>query len=318
VGFADRVLLTSVALAPILLTPAPASAQAWLPAAGEGAVSVVYHHSFVRDHLFSLRDRRDVGHIRTHVQSIDVEYGLTNRLTVRAMVPLIITRYTGQNPHRYVVGTPPDDFHQLDDGTAHAGLQDFKAEIRYGLYEFPIAIAPFASVTLPTHDYEVFAHSAIGLNMRELQVGSYVGFVHRSLDVQARLAFGYLERVAGVRRNRSSVDLEAGWVISPRARLFAFGASHFSHGGFDIPFAELSRLVTEPWWPHHDQLARASYTNVGAGATFAVTRSMSLTMSASTTARGRNTHATKYGITAGVSYSFGGGLPPHTAAPKRP
>ncbi len=69
----------------VLLFPSTTHAQAWVPPGGEGSVSIVYHHLFVQDHVFARGERHDVGHIRTPLLTADVEYDVTDRLTLRAL-----------------------------------------------------------------------------------------------------------------------------------------------------------------------------------------------------------------------------------------
>ena len=297
---------TALVLAAILLLPSRAHAQPWLPPAGTGAFSVVYHHVFVQDHLFANGERFDVGHVRSQVALADFEYGVTDRVAIRAAIPYIATKYTGTRPHLYP-GTPPPDFHRLDDGTTHAAFQDVRVEARYALREFPVAIAPFVMVGVPTHDYEVFAHSAVGLGLKELQLGTYAGFLRGRLSAQGRAAFGVMERVINRRRNRSVIDAEIGWEARPNLRFSAFQAAQISHGGVDLELQELlDRTITShDWWPHHDQLARANLVNIGGGVDIRLTRNVALQAALLHTVWGINGHAVKYGLTVGTTWGFG-------------
>lgn len=301
-----------------LLFPSAARAQAWVLLKGEGAVSVIYHHVFVKDHVFSLGERFDVGHIRTQLLTADVEYGLTDRLTIRALVPYVAAKYSGDRPHVFGA-TPPRDFHRLDDGTTHGAFQDVRVEARYGWREFPVAVAPFVAVSVPTHDYEVFAHSAVGFNMVELQLGTHVGVLRGPFAIQGRYAFGFYERVIGRRRNRSVIDAEAGWLATRRLRLSVFQTTQISHGGVELSLDEvLNRTISRhDWWPYHDPLARANTFNLGGALSMRLTPSVSLHGSLLRTVAGRNTHAAKYGITAGTTWAFGTPRAPH-ATPNRP
>lgn len=300
----------------MVLLPAVAHAQAWVLLAGEGTVSVVYHHLFVEDHVFARGDRHDVGQIRTHALTADFDYGLTDRWSLRAQMPYVAAKYAGGFPHRFP-GQAPADFEQLDNTGYHSGLQDLRVEARYGAMEFPFAITPFVAFGVPTHEYEYFAHSAIGLHMKELQLGTYLGAYWGRWSAQGRASFGIYESVLGRRRNRTNLDAEVGWTAGRNVRVFLFETSQISHGGFDLPFEDLPRLAAEPWFPNHDQLVRAHFLNVGAGAVVGLTRAMSLQASLTSTVAGRNTHAAKYGFTFGANWGFGG-RHPHHAATRRP
>lgn len=314
----DRRAVLLAALGAVLLFPSTTHAQAWVPPGGEGSVSILYHHLFVQDHVFARGERHDVGHIRTHLLTADVEYGVTDRLTLRALLPFVTTKYSGVNAHAHP-GEAPSGFHKLDDGSTHAAFQDLRVEARYGAREFPVAIAPFVALTVPTHDYEVFAHSAIGLNMMELQIGTYGGVLRGPFAIQGRLSYGFYQPVIGRRRNRSNVDAEIAWLAGRKVRLSLFQATQVSHGGVDLPLdAVLDRSIARnEWWPHHDQLARANWLNLGGGASIRLTPSFAVHGSVLRTMAGRNTHATDYGMTAGATWGFGGARPLH-ASPHRP
>lgn len=306
-------LRKALVVAATLLLPSRAHAQPWLPPEGTGAVSVVYHHVFVQDHLFAKGERFDVGHVRSQVALADLEFGVTDRVAIRAAIPYVATAYTGTRPHLYP-GTPPPDFHRLDDGTTHAAFQDFRVEARYGMREFPVAIAPFVMLSVPTHDYEVFAHSAIGLGLKELQLGTYAGVLRGRLSIQGRAAFGLMESVINRRRNRSVIDAEIGWEVRRNLRFMVFEAAQISHGGVELDLQGLldRTIASHDWWPHHDQLARANSVNIGGGVGIRLMRNVAFQAALLHTVSGINGHAVKYGVTAGTTWGFGAARGLHT------
>src|SRR5215467_6672267 len=78
-----------------LTSPAGVSAQAWVPGKGWGSVSIGYKNLYVKDHLDMWGNRLDKGQIRTHVASIDVDYGVSRRLAVNVGLPFNFLKYTG-------------------------------------------------------------------------------------------------------------------------------------------------------------------------------------------------------------------------------
>jgi hypothetical protein len=291
-----------------LAAPASLHAQPWALPRGEGSVSLIYQHSYVRDHLFSGGLRRDVGHIRTQGVAMQIDYGLTGRLSLGASLPYMAARFVGQRGHVHADGTT------LDDGTYHGGLQDVRLDARYSVLELPVAVTPFVGVNWPSHDYEFFAHSAIGVRLREAQVGVHVGGVRAPFYVQGRYAFGLSERLGGRRRRRSNVDTELGWFVKPKLRLFAFELGQISHGGIEIR-PGLAGLTGDDIL-NHDRFGRANILDVGGGVGVALARSMDLTCGALRTVAGENVHAARYAFSVGASWSFGGpsGASHHSAA----
>ena len=315
--FAGRRIAAGAVLGVGLLVPAAVHGQAWVVPEGQGSVAVVYHHVFVEDHFFSRGERRDVGHIRSHVVVADLEYGLTDRFTFKARLPYVAARYEGHSPHDHLPGMAPPDFERLDNEGYHSAFQDARVEARYAPAEFPVALAPYVALTVPTHDYEFFAHSAIGLNMRELQVGTYVSKLYGPLSLDGRASYGIYERVIGRRRNRSNMDLEVGLALGRKVHVSVLQAAQVSHGGVDIPSGD-PNVTRQQWWPHHDQLGRANFLNIGAGASVRLSGSMSLQCAVLTTVAGRNTHGAKYGVSVGTSWSFAARGPGHASGGHTP
>ena len=281
-----------------LAGPRAVSAQAWVPNQGEGAVSVLYQDLFVREHFLAGGGRLDRGHIRTHNVLFDVTYGLTDDLTVTLAAPFVRTRYSGSFPHPT----------QQDNGEAHSGFQDVRFGARYKLYDGPVTITPFIGTTVPSHGYEYFAHAAYGTRVREIEIGSYVarmiGPALPGVFVQARYAYGFPQEIAGVGRNRSSLDLEVGYFVRPALRVFVLGAGQKTHGGVDTPDAGW-RAMPADLGRHHDRIARIDMLDVGGGAQMSITKSLDLFGSFVTGLAGRNSHALARGITVGASWGFG-------------
>ena len=286
-----------------------ASAQAWLPPKGEGAVSVLYQNLFTREHFLAGGGRIDRGHIQSNNLLFDVTYGLTDKMAVTLAAPFIRTRYTGSNPH-----PRPEDLL----GEANRGFQNLRFGLRYNIVDNPvITITPFVGTSVPSHSYEYFAHAALGTRVRELEVGSYIA---RTLGpalprafVQARYGYSFAQEIENIHHDRSNLDIEIGYIITPAIRVFAVSAGQKTHGGIDTPDAGW-RAMGPILGPHHDRLARLEMLDFGGGVQVSVSRSLDVFGSFMTTTAGRNSHALARGLTVGASWSFGGGMPPLVAS----
>lgn len=292
------------------LAPDFLHAQAWVVPRREGSVSVLYQQTKVRDHVFSDGVTLDVGHILTHALSMDVDYGLTDRVSLSASLPFIAARYRGVFPHTHPGGAT------IDDGRYHGGVQDFRLDVRYSALELPIAVTPFLAVAVPTRPYAYFGHASIGVHLREAQAGVNLGILRSPFYAQARYSFGVSQRVIGRRRVRSNLDAELGWFVRPRVRVFAFELGQRSHGGLEI-LTGLRGLTPEEL-PHHDRFARANPLDVGGGVAVTLSPSTEVSVSALTNVGGVNIHASQYAFTAGVSWSFGGRPGHHAPLPSDP
>jgi hypothetical protein len=281
--------------------------QAWVPSKGEGSVSVLYQDLFVKNHLTATGVKQDRGRIDSNNLLVDFTYGITDRLAILLAAPYIRTRYTGAARH-------PGE---LDDGTPHSGFQDLRFGVRYNVFDGPVTITPFVGTSVPSHSYEYFAHAAFGPRVRELEVGTYIGRVvalgSRPAFVQARLAYGFLEEIAGIDRSRTSLDFEAGYFLSRSVRVFATSAGQKTHGGIDLPDAGWRAMPPE-LQEHHDRIARIDVVDIGGGVQVTLPRSFEVFASFMKTISGENAHALARGITIGASWSFGRGVPPLVAA----
>lgn len=297
------------------LCPAAARAQAWVPYKGEGSVSVLFQDLFVTDHFFGRGQRVDRGEIRSNNLLVDATYGVTDRVSVTLGVPFIRARYSGAAPHPSA----------QDDGRAHSGFQDVRFSVRYNVARGPLIITPFVGTNFPTHNYEYFAHAAYGPRVRELEVGTYVGRVLSpglsNAFVQARYSYSFSEKIVGIDHNRSNLDLEFGYFLTPALRVFTLGAGHKTHGGVDVPDAGW-RAMPADQGPHHDRIGRIDLLDVGAGVQMSVSKSIDVFGLYMKSLAGRNTHALNRAITIGASWSFGRGLSAlmlaDNGAPNRP
>jgi len=273
-----------------------ARAQAWVPAQGEGNVTIQYQNSLARDHYLTTT-KVDIGHIETSALVLDATYGLTNKVAVDVSFPYIASRYTGTKPHPSI----------LDDGTYHATFQDVRMAFRYNVRAGRFALTPYVGSIVPSHDYAYYAHAAPGRDLRELQVGTYAAKlldpVLPGVFVQARVAYGFTERVADISHDRGMLDVEAGYFATESLRVFAFGTGQVTRGGVDIPLNGLAGLAPD-LRPYHDQIDRLNYVNVGGGASITLRDSMDLFGSIVTNVANRNGHALNRGVNLGVTWTF--------------
>ena len=91
-----KAILIAVA---ITLGAAPVRAQAWLPAAGEGAVAVVMQDMKVKKHLYSDGSPIEAGEIDSHNFMLDFTYGLTDKVALNVSLPYVSARYSGAKRH---------------------------------------------------------------------------------------------------------------------------------------------------------------------------------------------------------------------------
>jgi len=303
----------------LILTPSMTSAQgAWAPPKGEASITTTYQWLDADRHLFSnltgpeltpLEIARgidyhsnslDFGRVQSQAVVIDGDVGITSRLALSASVAFIAPRYRGAFPHP----------HSTDDGHFHSTVQDLVVGARYVAGNDVWAFTPFSNVTVPVRDYEVMAHSAQGLNLKQLELGTSVG----RILLAGGAAKGYLEGSYGysfvespiedVSLNRSRAEVEAG-IFLGRFTLQGNSSWRKVHGGLqwsDVAFG------SNEHFEGHDQSAATREWRYGVGVSLQVTPGTSIDVSYGDFINGANTHDARVisvGWTWGVQV-FGG------------
>jgi hypothetical protein len=280
----------------LVLTAAPARAQAWLPSQGEISLSFVFSDSFTDEHdLNGLRDPNS--NIYTQSMLMDVTFGLRDNLALTVALPVVRSKYETQ-------GTPRHPTIQ-DDGQYHSTATDLRFDLRYNaLNKRNLVITPYLGTVTPAHAYEFYAHAAPGRRVKELQLGTYVGTtldgVLPGLFLQGRYGFGIQEQFVDFSHNRSVYALETGYFATPDVRVFGMVNGQVTHGGVDLsPTARLQWPALQ--WTNHDRITRENFVNVGGGIGWSVNDTFDVFGSYTTQVYAVNTHVLDRAIVAGVS-----------------
>jgi hypothetical protein len=285
----------AVTLFVLTLTSTSAHAQAWLPAKGEGAVSVLFSNALSTKHY--LPDvAYDRGHIDSNTMLFDVTYGVSDRLAVTVGLPMVTSRYRGNFPHQPIT---------LDDGNWHTSAQDLRLGVRYNVARGPMQITPFIGSSLPANDYQYFAHAAPGRQLKEMVGGVAAArlFAELGLVVQGQYGMNISQGAVGFARRFSTASAEAAYFVTPGLRLIATTSGRIGHTGINLPLNPAVLPLEQRL--HHDQIVRESYFNMGGGAAISLTETTDLFFGYTRTITGRNTHAIERGLSLGVSWSFG-------------
>lgn len=293
----DRATFLSCAL----LAIAPLNlihAQAWLPLRGEGQVTVTYENIYVKDHFDYTGKRFQAGPIRTHTVVTTFEYGITNKLTLDSQLTHVTSKYegfVGPVPHG-----PPDT------GVYHPTFQDALIGVRYNVMSRKLTVTPFVAAVLPTHHYETRGHTAVGHDLRELEVGVNVG---RDLEdivpgtyVQGRYSHAFVQNVQQFGLDRSNVDWEFGYYAKPRLSLRFTGAWQYTYSGVRYP---LDQAIPD-FHELHDRAAKSGFVRFGGGFTTTLTRNFDLHADFGNTFIGSTTHGAR-GLSLGISWRFSRG-----------
>ena len=292
------------ALIVLVASAEPLLAQPWVPPSGHGTVSMTYQNYYVTGH-FDLQGRQNKNGA-THSKALvaELDLGLTDTIGLTVSLPYIASQYTG--PDVYFVGGIPTFPGPLDDRKYHGAFQDLRVEGRRMFLAGPVALAPFAAVVVPTHEYETRGEAVPGKHRRELQLGVASGAdLHRFLPrtyVYARYAYAVAERNHGFESVRSMIEIDGGHDVTKRVTLRGLLAWQVRHRG-----PTLDELEAHDW-EGHDRFIVPSYFNVGGGASVRVTRAAELSALWIATVSGKGGAHVGRMLALGVTWSFGGGL----------
>jgi hypothetical protein len=271
-----------------------AHAQAWLPAGGSGDVSASYTDTFDTKHYLFDGSQVDAGHIRYYTYNLAGEYSPTDRLMLNASVPVVRSIYMGAFPHPTSV----------DDGTYHTTYTDLRAEAHYQWLLNPLAVAPYVAYTVPLHHYETLGHAAPGRGLHETWLGVAAG---KSLDkwikgtfVDARFTYAIVQKVHGISHDKENIEAEVGHFLTPELSVQALFQWQKTLGGIPLPVKRSDQL----YW-YHDILGASAYTNLGVGASWSYSDSLSFFSSYVGSIEGKNGHKLGRAVSVGLDYQLG-------------
>lgn len=255
------------------------SAQAWVPPKNTGTFDLTYARATATLHLFRTTitvaetgetgKAVDYGDEYSNIAVLSFDYGISDRLAVRADISSVSSKY---------VGIPAWQEGALDDGEYHGTLTDFRAEVRYAaLQKKNLVLTPFLGLVVPTHDYVSEGHAAPGRGLTQIPAGVGFGYtwprqIHTTY-FQARYSYSYLT-ANDYDFARSNAFVEAGTFLARWCSIRGVIGAEKTHGGIhgeDIDTAEEFEF--------HDARLSSRYLSAAAGVSFAVSRSVSLSAS---------------------------------------
>ena len=286
-----RALLVLPALA---IGSAPAQAQAWVPPAGIGVVSVVYqsisntNHRLTDGSLFDGYDSLSRGVL------FSVEYAFTDRLSISVGLPYLGSKYTGPEPSFF--GLAVDDCFCWNHG-----WQDIGATARYNIANGAFALTPSISLGVPSHNYDYFGEAVLGRNLNEVRfavdAGQRLDAISDRLSVSARYSFAMVEKVLDLPNNRSNIAIDAD-ILATRKLSTRVGVSwQRSHGGLTS-----AEMTTEEQISQYDRIINDNNFHITGGVSYSLPK-VDVFLSYVHYAAGRDTHVGR-AITAGLSIPF--------------
>jgi len=295
----------SVTIGTLLLVALPAAPlSAEESRKGHGHFTTEYQYISVDGYEASTGEF-DIGTTDTHTLYFELDYYLTDRLSVVVGLPLIRKRYQGTFPHDVAGLDPPNNTAPfIDDGDYHTDWQDFHLGARYVALDGPLTIEPFISLGIPSNDYPFYAHAAVGQNLNKLDVGADFTYVPPISDAFFRLGIGYVfvEETLGTNIDHWRIYGDAGYFFGPRLSGRVFFMLKKGHG---LKFPDdFPPPLTDEHWYQHDRQLKHNYMNVGIGIDWAVNDKYSLSTSVMTMTWAEQVHIMDYAAIVSLTRSF--------------
>jgi hypothetical protein len=285
-----------------------ANAQAWVPRAGTGSITLAVQRIDQTGHRVSDGTLFVDGRSLNMSVFVEILYSVTDRLVVSGALPYVFGRYTDPAP-------PPPflPFLPIDQCRCwHSGAQDFVFTGRYNLANGALGLTPSVSVVLPSHDYEYRGEAALGRNLRELRVaidaGRRLDVITDRLSVDSHYSYAVVEQVLDIPNNRSNASIGMSFKVRRRLSTHGMLAWQRTHGGLRIgapPPYELQPpgdVNTQERLEQHDRVLRDNSWHAEATVNYEFPR-FDLFASYRAFLGGTDTHAGR-ALTTGISWPF--------------
>ncbi len=293
----------------LAISPATRAQDLVVPARGHGTVSIDYLQVRVEQRTDEAGNKENLGKVDYRTLHLNLAYGFADRWALNVGLPFGSNRASGTD-HDPRIFSNPHGQHFIDDGSFHSGWKDWSVGMSYRWLAAPVLLTPYWSYHFPTHDYQYYGESALGLQQSELQLGISAGGRLRGSWRDAYLtgtaSYSYMQKKGGVRVNHSTVQLDLGYFFSPRLSAHAGLTQRRSYGGLDFPEAlfDSNGALIEDVLFHHDTIRNISFTEAHLGVDFRLDGHYTLFADGGRTLRGNNSNLIKSAISVGISRSF--------------
>lgn len=281
----------------------PAFAQDRPASEGRGSYTLTYqfvHEGRVSDNAGAF----DIGSNDSQALILDLEFSINDKWSIFGNLPFVTKRYNGDAPHDPNALEVHVDDPFIDDGSYHSSFQDLAFGFRYELPMTRVQLQPYIGVNIPTNDYPVFAHAAVGQGLQRLDIGALVAYQppFSSFYYSFSLTRAFVESVQGVDVDYWRFNGEIGYFVNPRLSIKGYFQSRTGNGlespdDFPPPRNDLH-------FYEHDGLLAREYVVVGLGADWSLDERNRLSFSVLKSTHTKFMHEIDYGVSVGITRGF--------------
>jgi hypothetical protein len=252
--------------------PASAAAQAFTAPEGIGGVTLSWQFVDNTGHRGTDGFLVSRGESVTMSVLAEIDYAVTDRLSVSGGAPYVFAKYTG--------GLPSFSRLPVDECKCwHSSFQDASVGARYRLGTDFWAVTPLVRFGAPTHSYPYQGEAVVGRNLRELQLGVSAGLrltrVIPRASVQSGYTYSFVQKALDdIPIDRSNLFLDLGYPLSERLYVRGTGVWQHTHGGVRAgsasghPFPLPGELNTPLRFSQRDRILRTHYWQLGGGVSY--------------------------------------------------
>ena len=244
----------------------------------------------------------EIGEVDLYSFDLQLDYAVGDRWILELGLPWIKKRYQGPYPESPAGMVPP--FNQapyLDDGSFHAGFQDWLVGVRYLLDTRPVQLEPFIHATIPSGDYSHFGWSSIGQDIWHLELGMELTHIMPFSNWYYRMDAAYVivEQTLGHNQNYFVGSGELGYFLRPNLNVHVQVRMRDGQGSSG-PYPDR----TGEEWYYHGRFGYHSTGNWGIGADWLVVDHWQLSGSAYRSFWGKTVLLVDWGVTMAVTRHF--------------
>lgn len=304
------IIATACALALCALaSPTTSRAQAIVPDKGHGSFSTDYQEVLVEERTDNLGNKEALGKVNYRTVHLNVDYGFADRWAVSATLPFGSNRGIGTD-HIPANFPDPHGQHLIDDGRYHSGWKDWNVGVRYQWLTAPVLVTPYVKYGFPSHDYQYYGESALGLRQTELQFGVDAGgrFPQpwQNLYVTSELSYSWMQN-KGIRRvNHSIFSLDLGYFFTPKFSARAGLVHRWTYNGLDFPAALFNPdgSLNFDILFHHDTVRNITFTEAHLDIDYQLNDRYTLSVEGARTVKADNANLIKSAFSLGITRSF--------------
>lgn len=300
-------VVACLAAAAVCLAAIRADAQAWVPPKGAGAVTVSTQVIDNTGHIFTDGFRSAEGQSTDAAIYIEGEYAVTDRLSFVVGLPYVFAKY---------IATHPAPVYPVDQCRCwNGGWQDFGGTARFNVVNrSAVAITPSVAYGVPSHNYQYQGEAVVGAGLQEIRLavdgGVRLDPISPKLSMQARYAYGFVEKVLAISHDRSNIGLVSAYQATRRLSARGEVSWQRTHGGLRAgsstghPFPLPGEIGLDPErLGQHDRLLRDNNWRLGGSGAYSLNK-LDVFASYLHYMGGSDTHA-GHALTIGVSWPFG-------------